>query len=144
MVEGFFQFRNHRKVEVPTLSTDTSTQSFWCIVTFHLSSTPRMYWEIVEQQPAEPLHGSLTPTVVLTEPPNAVTRSRREYHYPPDCYGHTGSNPVLTDDRDRSLRLEVLADHLYWLMLSHIRFNVSTNDYSLFKVLEVFTPLLLY
>lgn len=48
------------------------------VFTFHLSTTPRMYWEITKRQVAYLPHGSLTPTVDLTEPPNAVTRSRRE------------------------------------------------------------------
>ena len=42
----------------------------------------------------------ISPTVVLTEPPpllDPVSRAvaGREYHYHPDCHGHTGSNPVL-------------------------------------------------
>ena len=53
------------------------------------------FTEIAKRQAAYLPHGSLTPTVVLTEPPNAVTRSRREYHYHSGCHGRAGGIPTL-------------------------------------------------
>ena len=53
------------------------------------------FTEIAKRQAADLPHGSLTPAVVLTEPPNAVTRSRREYHYRSGCRGHAGCSPTL-------------------------------------------------
>ena len=54
---------------------------------FYLSPTPRKCWcvitqrEVTKRSAANWRHGSSTPTVGLTEPPNTVKRSRREYHY---------------------------------------------------------------
>ena len=64
----------------------------------HLSSTPVRCSGIIRRRIADPLHGSLTPAAVLTEPPNAVTRSRREYHYPFGCRRHTGGLQLLRQD----------------------------------------------
>lgn len=52
-------------------------------------------WEVAKRRIACSPHGSFTPTVVRTEPPNAVKRSRREYHYHSDCHRHAGGNPAL-------------------------------------------------
>ena len=58
----------------------------------NLSSTPRFAWEVIKRLAADQLHGSFTPTVVLTEPPSlpatdrgvvplhARTVTGREYH----------------------------------------------------------------
>lgn len=37
----------------------------------------------------------LYPCMVLMQPPNAVTRSRREYHYHSGCHGRAGGSPTL-------------------------------------------------
>ena len=75
-------------VSSPEVSPGRADDHF-CLVQ-HLSSTPVYFSGIIRRRIADPLHGSLTPAAVLTEPPNAVTRSRREYHYPFGCRRHTG------------------------------------------------------
>ena len=73
-------------------------------ISHYLPLAPRvlvvLHREVAKRQFALLPHGSFTPTVVLTEPPpllDPVSRAvaGREYHYHPDCHGHTGSNPVL-------------------------------------------------
>lgn len=105
----------------------------------YLSSTPRVrvvsHREVAERRLAMPPHGIFTPTAVLTEPPNAVKRSRREYHCHPDCHRHAGSNPTLEQVISLSPFQDVIAYQTRRLMLSHIiRAEVSANEYSIVKV----------
>jgi hypothetical protein len=81
-------------------------------------------------------HGSLTPAVVLTEPPNTVKCSRREYHYCSDCHRHTGSNPVLVEgvlarpDLAGVLAYPATLAHAF----AHRKRMYLTNGYSVVKV----------
>ena len=98
-------------------------------ITHYLSLTPRvlvvLHREIAKRQFASLPHGSFTPTVVLTEPPpllGPVSRAvaGREYHYHPDCHGHTGSNPVLEQVFSLASLGRVVAYQTRWLALSRI------------------------
>ena len=83
-------------VSSPEVSPGRADDHF-CLVQ-HLSSTPVYFSGIIRRRIADPLHGSSTPPAVLTEPPNAVTRSRREYHYPFGCRRHTGGPRLPRQD----------------------------------------------
>ena len=98
-------------------------------MTHYLPLAPRvlvvLHREVAKRQFALLPHGSFTPAVVLTEPPpllDPVSRAvaGREYHYHPDCHGHTGSNPVLEQVFSLTSLGRVVAYQTRWLALSRI------------------------
>ena len=98
-------------------------------MTHYLPLAPRvlvvLHREIAKRQFASLPHGSFTPTVVLTDPsplldPVSRAVAGREYHYHPDCHGHTGSNPVLEQVFSLASLGRVVAYQTQWLALSRI------------------------
>jgi len=92
-------------------------------------------------------------SAVRTEQPNAVTRSRLEYHYHSDCHRRAGGNPALEQVISLALcytvhihvkriYIKVVAYPTLRLELSFIvGTEVLVNGYSVFKVQEGNYPL---
>ena len=90
----------------------------------HLSSTPRRRGSH-QAAACWPLHGSLTPSVVLTEPPPLLASvAGREYHCPSDCRRRAGCSPALAVNIFRSALRASWRILLRWLVLSHIGIDV--------------------
>lgn len=105
----------------------------------NLSSTPRVRWEVAKRWSAKPPHGSFTPAVVLTEPPNAVMRSRREYHCHFGCHGRTRGHPVSAAGPLARLRGEGRgAPNCRSLCFRTPKLMYLTNEYSIVE--ETYPP----